>query len=549
MRKTGIVTTLAVLCASALLWSGCSSAQYAYDDYSYDYSDTTWDSGYVEQQQVSCQPQCPAPCEPACQPEPCAQSCEVGCPSCPPPCKPVPANVSRSAYNTNCIENCGVKVTAKQPQLCMQGENYLLDIEVQACRDVCEVEINAMLPQGVSLVRSEPEGVVSDGRQIKWFIEGMKSGETRTTRVTLRADREGEMCVCFCVTAVPVQFCAMLCARPVLTCEKCGPLEVCPGDAVKYTITVTNQGSCVAEDVVVTDIVPPQLRHASGQTTLTFNLGEVCPCSSKTVDVCFTAVERGKACNVANVTACNAASTSCQFCTCVCCCMCETTKTGPKEAKIGGTATYDITVTNQGDKVLTDVVICDCAPQATSIVDAKGAQVNGNQAVWKFKELRPGDKLATQITLTTCTPGYFVNRVNVNNAQGCPCSAEFGTRWKGAPAINAQIVSTENPICIGDTTSYLIRVLNQGSEEDHNVAVTVRLPAQVTPTSASGATSGTINGQTVTFAPITNLGSRNTAEYRVDAVARQSGEGRVKVEVSSDTIKTPITQEESQVVN
>ena len=91
--------------------------------------------------------------------------------------------------------------------------------------------------------------------------------------------------------------------------------------------------------------------------------------------------------------------------------------------------------------------------------------------------------------------------------------------------------------------------MNQGSEEDHNVVVTVRLPAQVAPTQASGATPGTINGQTVTFAPISILGARNTAEYRVDAVARQSGEGRVKVEVSSDTIKTPITQEESQVVN
>jgi uncharacterized repeat protein (TIGR01451 family) len=430
----------------------------------------------------------------------------------------------------------------------MQGENYLLDIEVQACRDVCEVDINAMLPEGITFVRSEPEGMVSDGRQVKWSIDGMKQGECRKTRVTLRADREGEMCVCFCVTAVPVQFCAVICARPVLTCEKCGPLEVCPGDQVNYCISVTNQGSCAAEDVVVVDNVPPQLKHASGQSTLTFKLGTICPCETKKINVSFTACERGKACNTATVSACNAPQTSCQFCTCICTCMCNVVKNGPKEVKIGGTATYDIVVTNPGDKVLTDVCIVDCAPQPTSIVEAKGASISGNQAVWKFKELKPGEKIAVQLTLTACTPGYFVNRVNVTNCQGCPCSTEFGTRWKGVPALNAQVVS-ENPICVGEPVNYFIRVMNQGSEEDKNVSVVVRFPAEVQPTSVSGATSGKINGNIVQFQPIANFGPRQVAEFRVDGVGRQPGDGRIKVEISSDGMKTPLVQEESTIVN
>ena len=66
---------------------------------------------------------------------------------------------------------------------------------------------------------------------------------------------------------------------------------------------------------------------------------------------------------------------------------------------------------------------------------------------------------------------------------------------------------------------------------------------------ASGETAGTISGQTVTFTPMEILGPRQTIEYRVDARARDRGDARIKAEISSDTIRTPIVQEESTIVN
>jgi conserved repeat domain/conserved repeat domain len=440
-------------------------------------------------------------------------------------------------------------VTVKQPQLCMLGDNVVMDVEVQACQDVCEVVINAMLPEGVTMVRSEPQGPTSNGRQITWVYDGMKKGEKRSSRVTLRADREGNLCVCFCVTAVPVQFCHMLCARPVLHCQKCGPQEVCPGDPVHYTITVTNSGSCAAKEVVVTDQVPAELEHASGQKTLVFKLGTLQPCETKRINVCFTAVKRGKACNTIVVTACNANQCSDQFCTNICQECIELSKEGPKEVFIGKNADYQIVVTNPGDKSLTEVVVTDTAPSSTSIVEAKGASISGNQAVWKFKEMKPGEKQTLSLVLTTCAPGYYVNRVHVTNCQGCTACAEAGTRWKGRPALNACVVDMQDPVCVGDTTSYVVRVQNQGSEEDANVVVTLRFPAELSPLRASGPTAGTVSGQTVTFAPLGIISPRQTLEYRVDAQAKQSGDARVKVEISSDSIKTPIVQEESTIVS
>ncbi len=225
------------------------------------------------------------------------------------------------------------------------------------------------------------------------------------------------------------------------------------------------------------------------------------------------------------------------------------TKTGPKEQPIGKNADYQITVTNPGDKSLTDVVVTDVAPNATSIVAANGATVNGNQAVWRLKEMKPGEKVSFTLTLTTCTPGCFTNRVNVNNCQGCYACAEFTTRWKGRPALNVCVTDTEDPICIGETTSYCITVVNQGSESDSNVAVTVNFPKKSPRSVRLAIPKGQYQDQTVTFAPIQNLPPRRRSNIASMQERAASGDARVNVNVSIDSIKTPISQQESTIVN
>jgi uncharacterized repeat protein (TIGR01451 family) len=146
----------------------------------------------------------------------------------------------------------------------MLGDQYPLEFDVKACDDLCEATVSATLPEGVTYVRSQPEGRV-EGRRVTWEFGSLAKGECRPARVWLKCECEGELCACFCASAVPVRFCALLCAKPVLTCKKCGPEEAGLGDPVEYTITVSNRGSCAAEDVVVTDNLPEGVEHASCQ--------------------------------------------------------------------------------------------------------------------------------------------------------------------------------------------------------------------------------------------------------------------------------------------
>lgn len=430
----------------------------------------------------------------------------------------------------------------------MLGDQYPLDIEVIACCDVCEATVTTTLPEGVTYMRGQPEARV-EGRKLTWEFGHLSRGQTVPVRIWLKCEREGDLCTCFCVKATPVAFCALLCAKPVLVCEKCGPAQVCPGDPINYTITVTNIGTCTAEDVVVTDTLPDGVDHPSGQKTLCFKLGCLEPCQTKKVNFCATACKRGKVCNTAVVTACNANQTSCEFCTCVCCCAMECNKCGPKEVAVGQNADYTITVVNTGDLPLHEVVVTDTAPSATSIVAAPGATICGKQAVWKLKELCPGQKSTFNITLTTCTPGFFTNRATVTDCEGCNGCCEFGTAWKGRPAYEICLEILDNPICIGETSRFKIIVINKGQEYDSNVNVVVNVPSELQVVDSSGATCAQVSGGTVTFAPYAQLAPRQRLEYYVTVKANGRGDLRPKVQVSSDFIKNPITQEESLIVN
>lgn len=588
-KKIGMLASFLLLSAVTLVGVGCSDNRQGYTDNSDGYYEQGYqqpvysnenvrlmpasyaDSTYQEAS-APCAPPCPAPCAPACQapcapvcPPICAPACPPVCapPACPPVCMPEPVCCPPAPACVECkpLVRCKhpnrnelqcfdfITVTARNPRMCLLGENYPLDFDVKACDDVCDVVVTTHLPDGVSLISSDPEAIV-EGNKLTWNIGSMSKGECRPARVMLKCECEGELCACFCATATPVRFCALLCAKPILTCEKTGPCTVCPGDPVHYTITVSNHGSCAAEDVLVSDNLPPEVEHSSGLRTLNIKLGTLQPCETKTVNICTTAVKRSKnACNTVTVTACNADTVACQWCTCICCCDMRCSKVGPKEVPIGKNADYQITVENTGDILLTDVVVTDNAPSSTSIVAANGACINGNQAVWRLRELKPGDRATFNLTLTTCVPGCFTNKVHVTNCQQCNGCCEATTRWKGRPALTFCIRDTENPICIGERTSYLVDITNQGSETDSNVQLVLRFPKEVAPLSASGDSPANVSGQTVTFKPYPTLRPRQTITYRVDAEAKASGDGRVVAEVSSDSVKTPIMQQESTIVN
>ena len=426
------------------------------------------------------------------------------------------------------------------------GETYTMKMVVTALVDIAEIEINDILDDGVSFIQSDPPAK-QVGRELSWALEKMKSGESQEIIVTLKADKEGELFSCATFAAIPYGCLTTTVGQAVLAIEKVGPEQASLDDQVTYTIAVRNTGTAIAKNVVITDDVPSGLTHSSGNSTLSFNVGDLAPNESRQESVTFTTTERGKVCNPAVATSDNADRVSDQACTVIVEPKLEIVKTGPKEQYLGKVAKYKIKVSNPGDVTLTDVNLTDIAPSETRIIKAKNGNVSGNRASWIVPQIAAGETLDFDIALTSEIPGNHCNDAAVRVAEGLSGESTACTVWKGYPALLLEVIDTVDPlqVDIGEMTTYQIRVTNQGTAVDNNIGIVMRFPAEISAVSASGATSASVEAKTVKFAVYPQLAPKEVIEFIIEAKAEQIGDARLEVQLTSESLKSPVKEEES----
>ena len=95
---------------------------------------------------------------------------------------------------------------------------------------------------------------------------------------------------------------------------------------------------------------------------------------------------------------------------------------------------------------------------------------------------------------------------------------------------------------IGGTTTYTIRITNQGSADLVNVNTVGSFPREITP---SAAQNGTITGSTVRFQTIPRIAAGQSVTFTVTGRGAVEGDGRVKFSFTEDTLGSPVIEEES----
>jgi len=122
------------------------------------------------------------------------------------------------------------------------------------------------------------------------------------------------------------------------------------------------------------------------------------------------------------------------------------------------------------------------------------------------------------------------------------------TEWRGYPALLIEVIDTEDPLLVGEETTYVIQITNQGTAPDRNVTLDVQLPSGFSVVSAVGDTRGTITGNNINFAPYAVLNAKEIIQFRVVAQAVAIGDGRFRAQMKSDLLKTPVPEEEATQV-
>jgi uncharacterized repeat protein (TIGR01451 family) len=170
------------------------------------------------------------------------------------------------------------------------------------------------------------------------------------------------------------------------------------GEAIGFTITVTNAGAGTAMDVLVTDTLPSDAGLVWSESpdvaaceiaagVLSCDFGDLAPGASRSVHISSptTALSCGAVNNTASVSTSNDGSGSASASTFVDCPEIAVEKDGPATAYHGDQVTFTYKVTNPGNVGLTDIVVTDdkCSP----VVGPTSKQNGNNDAVLDPDEL------------------------------------------------------------------------------------------------------------------------------------------------------------------
>lgn len=424
------------------------------------------------------------------------------------------------------------------------GDTVEYHLVLTALDCVGNVRVTDLIPSGATYVRSEPAARVR-GDLLTWNLNAMDCGQEQKIRVWLQADTVATLSSCATINADPRTCASLDIGFANLTVRKTGPETAQVGSTINYDIVVMNKGTTEAHDVVVTDTVPEGLQSSDGQKTMTFKVGDLPPNQPRSIPVSLRAVTRGRHCNTVAVASSNAGKAVDEICTTVLQPGLNLIKTGDQERFLGRKAAYRIQLHNTGDTTLTNVVVTDTAPEATSIVSAEGAVITGNQAVWRLESLAPAERKTFDILLTSTTPGRHCDVATVTAGGGLQDRVEFCTLWRGVPAVLLEVTDDPDPIQVGEEATYTIRVTNQGTADLTQIVIAAEFQPHMTPVSSP---QGTVSGQEVTFPVVGRLEPKQSLTYTVRVQGVKAGDARNKVVLKADTLSAPVVEEESSRV-
>lgn len=293
-------------------------------------------------------------------------------------------------YSTRVNDDCNVEISQSVPEYATVGSPYPIEIFAVGKKDCVNVVITQQLPCEVEFISSDPVSTPTADGKLIWTIDRLGQGEKCKITVWVKPLKEG-----CCFTAATVCACPELrsytkCGQPAICIKQEGPECACLRCPVCYKIEVCNTGSAIARNVVVDNPVPDGFYHSSGQRVLSFNLGDMRPGESKVFTVEFCPQKRGRITNVATVSYCGGHKCSANVTTIVNEPCVQVNISGADWSYVCKPVEYMISVSNPGDLKLYDVVIEDLLPSGITILEAAGAEICCNKAVWCIKEICPG---------------------------------------------------------------------------------------------------------------------------------------------------------------
>lgn len=524
VRGNPSLSLLSVLCAGGLILAGCATQQQQQQGSNRDSSASQQQrhSGGSQQQQQQQQQRrktAPAPV-------------------------PMPAVGAPAQRAATCTDATGglIRMSKTMPGEAVLGGSIESELRLTAEGCAADVVVRDVIPANASYVRSEPPATV-DGNTLTWRLGDLDAGSSQSIKLWLKAEKEGTIVNCASVAANPRTCSSTRVVNPGIELTKTQPEDVTICDPIPVTLVVKNSGSSQLTGVKVTDSLPEGL-SADSKSTLVFDVGNLAPGDTKEFKFNATAARAGKFANSAEVVANEGVSAKASASTAVHQAVLAITCKARDEQYM--TRPFDVcfTVNNTGDAPAAGTQVVLPVPSGVTFSSATaGGRLSGNNVVWDLGALPANSPQELCASFTSTAAGTYSFSAAAKGTCASQVVAACETRIVGVSALLLEKADDPDPIQIGETTTYTVRVTNQGTADDTNVKVVVQFPAEVDPVSASH--EGVVNGKTVTFPSFPRLAPKQAFEYSIKARGASAGDARIRFIRTSDGIPAPTTAEES----
>ena len=203
-----------------------------------------------------------------------------------------------------------------------------------------------------------------------------------------------------------------------------------------------------------------------------------------------------------------------------------------------------LTVRNTGNVMASSAKIVLPVPPNTTLAGlSEGGLMTTNSANWVLTNLQAGESRSVCAFFKTQIPGLISFRPKVTTTNANAASAGCDTTVLGVSGLLLENADDPDPVPLSETTTYTVRVTNQGTADDTEVKIVVEFPEEIDPVTASNR--GEVTGKTVTFPPYSRLAPKEKFEYTITAKGVKTGDARVKFIRTSSGIQAPTTAEES----
>ncbi len=428
---------------------------------------------------------------------------------------------------------------------------FQIDVRNNGSATVEQVEVRDEIPKGTQLLGTSPPAQRTPQGELVWSLGAMEPGAEVHLEVELLPLVEGEIGSVAVVLLSAAASARTVATRPELVVSVTGPQQININESTVVVIELTNTGTGAATGVYLASNLPQGLEHPAGNS-LEYEIGTLEPEQTRTLELTLTATQAGRIRSVISVQGEGQAQAEGVWETEIIAPALTVAIEGPKHRYLEKKATYNVPVGNPGTAPAKDIELVAYLPGGMKFVEADNFGEFDEQAGtihWLLEELPPGEIGTVSLTALAIEPGNQSLRVEGNTSDGLSDESLQDVVVEGVAAILFQLVDVEDPIEVNGETSYEIRVLNQGSKAATNVRLVALLPRHLQAISAEGPTRHIIDqpadNQRVLFDPLPQLAPKADVTYRVKVRALQAGDARLRVQLLTDDMESPVTKEES----